>query len=217
MKEEDRLEPMFGRKFVKKLEISCAMLAVLVCLGAPGVRAQQNPGPQAGQPGQQVRPATPQERRMLDLPPEWADQLRNMTPEQQEQFLANNQRFQNLPPAQQARIRQQLQVWNSLSPAQRQALEQRQQVFQSMTSGQQRYIRNTLLPEWQHMRPDRRQAILKRLRDLRALNAPQRAARLNDPYFLNGLDRAERQMLRDLANLRVPLPETAQAPPPLPE
>lgn len=157
---------------------------------------------------------------MLDLPPQWADQLRNMTPEEQEQFLANNQRFQSLPPMQQARIRQQLKVWNNLTPAQRQALEQRQQVFQSMAPAQQRYIRNTLLPEWQHMRMDRRQAILKRLRDLRGLDDAQRTARLNDPYFLNGLDRAERQMLRDLANLRVPLPgvngsgpDTAQGPP----
>jgi len=143
---------------------------------------------------------------MLNLPPAWADRLRNMTPEQQDRFLENNKQFQSLPPERQAQIRNQLQRWNNLTPNQQQALLDRDQVWQNMTPAQQRYVRGTLLPEWQGMAPARRQVILQKLRDLRGMDDAQRAAKLNDESFNSSLDPNERQMLRDLANLRVSEP-----------
>jgi Protein of unknown function (DUF3106) len=158
---------------------------------------------QAQQPRKQPPNETPQERRMLDLPPKWADQLRTMPPEQQQRFLNNNQRFLDLPPERQTQIRNQLRQWNGLGPAQQQAILDRERVWQSMTPSQQRYVRDTLMPQWQAMSPLRRQMILRRLHDLRGLDDSQRAAKLNDESFNAGLDPGERQMLRDLSGLRV--------------
>jgi predicted Fe-S protein YdhL (DUF1289 family) len=72
-----------------------------------------------------------------------------------------------------------------------------------MTPEQRRYVRETLMPQWQSMRPARRQAVLGKLRDLRDLSESERAAKLNDESFVGSLSPDERQMLRDLSNLRV--------------
>jgi len=197
----------------QRLQITgIALAAALTLAGAPNALAQGRP-PQIRMVQQGARPfqpvpgrpgaANPQMRRMLDLPPQWANQLRSMTPQQQERFLANNERFQSLPPGRQEQIRNQLRVWNNLAPEQRQSILERQQVWNHLTPQQQTYVRNTLLPQWQEMRPVRRQAILQRLHDLRGLDDQQRAAKLNEENFMAGLGPRERDMLRDLSNLRV--------------
>jgi Protein of unknown function (DUF3106) len=138
-----------------------------------------------------------------DLPPRWIDRLREMSPAEQEKFLNNNARFRGLPAQQQAQIRQRLQVWNNLSPEQRQTLLQRERVLAQMTPEQRRYVREELMPEWQGLAPARRQVVLGKLRDLHSLSDSERAAKLNDESFMKGLSPNERQMLRDLSNLRV--------------
>ncbi len=140
---------------------------------------------------------------MLAMPPAWVDRLHQMTPQQQERFFNNNERFRELAPERQAQIRQQMQRWNNLSPGQRQTLLNRQQVWDRLTPQQQGYVRDSLLPQWQSTPPARRQAILGKLRQLRGLDESQRTAKLNDDAFLNGLNPSDRQMLRDLSNLRV--------------
>jgi hypothetical protein len=184
------------------------LVAALTLWSGPSALAQRRLPPPRIQRQRPLPPNRPAlERRMLDLPPRWAQQLQNMTPEEQERFFANDSRFRGLPPARQEQIRRRLQVWNSLSHEQQQAILDREQVWVQMTPAQQAYVRNTLFPQWRNMRPIRRQAILGRLRDLRDLDDSQRAARLNDESFLAGLDPGERQMLRDLAGLRVAEPE----------
>jgi Protein of unknown function (DUF3106) len=142
-------------------------------------------------------------RPKTDLPPRWIDRLREMSPAEQEKFLNNNARFRSLPGQQQAQIRERLQVWNSLSPEQRQTLLQRERVLAQMTPEQRQYVRETLMPEWQSLRPARRQVVLGKLRDLHSLSDSERAAKLNDESFMNGLSPDERQMLRDLSSLRI--------------
>jgi len=138
-----------------------------------------------------------------NLPPGWVEQLRQMPPADQEKFLNNNRRFRSLPPQQQTQIRQRLKVWNNLTPAQRQTLLQRERVLAQMTPEQRRYVQQTLLPEWQKLPPASRQVVLGKLRDLRDLSDSDRAAKLDDESFVNGLSPDERQVLRDLSNLRV--------------
>ena len=65
------------------------------------------------------------------------------------------------------------------------------------------HVRDTLLPHWQRTPPARRQVILGKLRQLRGLDEAQRTARLNNETFLGGMNPQDRQMLRDLSNLRV--------------
>ena len=185
---------------MSKVRHPALAIAALLLLPGTTLFAQRAPRPRLQVPPV-LRRVPGQNNNRLD--PRWVDRLKGMTPEEQDKFLSNYARFQNLPPERQAEIRQRLQVWNSLSPEQRETLQQRERVLNQLTPDQQRYFRQTLLPQWRGMRPARRQAVLARLHDLRGLDDSQREARLNDENYLNGLSPDERQMLRDLSNLRV--------------
>ncbi|MGH9681392.1 MAG: DUF3106 domain-containing protein, partial [Candidatus Acidiferrales bacterium] len=137
------------------------------------------------------------------LPPKAIERLQDMPPERQEKFLQNNLRFQSLPPEEQARIRGRLQAWNRLTPAQQQDLRNRQRVWERMTPEQRAYVRQTLLPRWQQLPPERRQAILQRLHTLRDMSEADRQAKLSDPAFTGGMNDDDRETLNELAHLHV--------------
>jgi Protein of unknown function (DUF3106) len=190
------------------LQISSVMLLAALLPMSVSARAQRRvvplPRPRAvSPPVVRIQPPIGQERRMADIPPQWIERLQEMSPQQQERFFRNNERFRGLPAEQKAQIRQSLKAWNSLPAEQRQALLERQQVWQQLTPDQQRQVRETLLPKWQSLPAKRRQAILTKLRELRGLDDSQRAAKLNDESFLDSLNPDDRQMLRDLSSLRV--------------
>ena len=155
----------------------------------------------------------PNPRQLMGLPPRWLERVQEMSPEQQERFLANNERFKSLPPERQAQIRKRLQQWNSLTPQQRMELRERERVWDQMSPEEKRHVREELLPKWRQLPPQRRQAILAHLRELRGLSEEQRTAQLNDPKFLEGLSPDEQGMLRDLSNVRLgPPPESPENP-----
>jgi len=169
---------------------------------------RMNPGPNAnGHPNNQ-----PNARGMMGLPGPWIQKLRDMPPDEQERFMQNNQRFQGLPPQQQAQIRRNLDRWNQLSPEEKQAARDRETALERMSPEQRDYVRNTLLPKWQAMPQDRRQAINRHLAMLRNMSPATQQAALNDPRFMQGLNPDEQSMLRDLNSLRNPAP-AAQATP----
>jgi hypothetical protein len=178
-----------------------AVLLGLISAPAASAHAQRNAPPERPAPkaNAKVKPANPKPV----IPPAWVNRLQQMTPQQQERFFSNNEKFRELPPERQAQIRQQMQRWNGLSTDQRQTLLNRQQVWDRMTPQQQGHVRDSLLPQWQATPPARRQAILGKLRQLRGLDDTQRTAKLNDDSFLSGMNPQDRQMLRDLSNLRV--------------
>ncbi len=126
-------------------------------------------------------------RAMAGMPPRWMERLREMPPEEQERFMNNNERFQQLP-LERAEVRKREEVWRQMSPE------------------QQRHVREDLLPKWQQLPPERRQAILRRLSALRNLSESERVAKLNDSAFLQGLNPEDRGTLRELAGLRVGTP-----------
>jgi Protein of unknown function (DUF3106) len=159
--------------------------------------AGQKSGAKKGQPNL---------RSMEGLPPKWIEQLRDRSPEEQQRFMENNERFKSLPPERQAQIRRNLEQWNKLSPEQKNAIIDRERFFESLSPQQRQYIRNTLLPRWQALPFERRQILLGRLRVLRDLSPEARAAKLNDSNFMQGLSPDEQQTLRDLNQLRSPLP-----------
>jgi catalase len=159
----------------------------------------------AGNP-QQGGATNANERSMSKLPQKWAENLRDRSPEEQERFMQNNERFKSLPPAQQAQIRQNLQKWNSLSPTERNAIRDRQETWQRMSPEQRQYVQKSLLPKWQAMSPDRKQLVTGRLHTLQQMNPDQRAAALNDPRFMQGLSPDEQSVLRGLDSVRNPNP-----------
>lgn len=143
-------------------------------------------------------------RGMAGLPPKWVENLRNMSPEEQERFMRNNQRFQSLPPERQAQVRQNLQKWNRLSPTERNAIRDRERVWEQMSPQQREHVKDDLLPKWQQMPPDRKQLLMGRLHTLQGMTPADRQAALNDPKFMEGLNPDEQGVLRDLNSLRNP-------------
>jgi Protein of unknown function (DUF3106) len=148
--------------------------------------------------------SAPNARGLEGLPPKWVDNMRSMSPEEQQQFMQNNERFKNLPPERQQQIRQNLQKWNSLTPEQRQGALNAEAALEHMSPEQRQYVRNSLLPRWQAMPQPRRQVINRHLAMLSKMTPATQDAALNDPRFLEGLSPDEQSMLRDLNSLRNP-------------
>jgi hypothetical protein len=211
---------------VKFIPVMAALLSLAVC--APNFAAgrlrrderkaaqkarnlPKNPAPVAPKnvappknANNEAKPVNPTENpRAAGLPPAWLERLQDMPPGDQERFLNNNARFRNMTPEQQARIRQNLQQWNQLSPQQRQEMRNRQKVWASLTPQEREYVRDTILPRWQNMLPERKALVSQRLRQLQGLDDAQRQAKLNDPAFVDGLNPDEQEMLRSLSRLRV--------------
>jgi Protein of unknown function (DUF3106) len=200
---------IFQLGFVPRTLLLAPLLLAMMLVTGSSAFAQRVAPPRVAPNANAPKPG---ERRMLAMPPAWVDRLRQMTPQQQERFFNNNERFRELPPERQAQMRQQLQQWNRLSPDQRQTMLDRQQVWDRLTPEQQGYVRETLLPQWQKTPPARRQMILGKLRQLRGLDDAQHTAKLGNEAFLGGLNPEDRQMLRDLSNLRVGPEEAGEAP-----
>ncbi len=137
--------------------------------------AQNNPGYNGN--GNNGRVATP--------PPNVQDRWRNMTPQDRQRALQNEERLRRLPPAQQQVLRDRAQVWNRMTPAQRE------------------HVRTEVLPQWRQMPNDRKQAIRQRLRVLQNMPEYARNQRLNDPKFTQGMSEQDRATLRDLSHLHV--------------
>lgn len=145
------------------------------------------------------------------VPRQWLDRLHQMSPQDQERFMNNNQRFRNLPPERQAEIRERLRRWNNMPPGQQEEMRRRQRVLEALSPEERRRVREEILPRWQQLPPGRRQPIMRRLRALNGMTDEQREARLKDDAFLSGLSTEDREMLRELARLRI---GSQQEPPP---
>jgi predicted Fe-S protein YdhL (DUF1289 family) len=142
-----------------------------------------NPGANAG--GAEV---DREGRELGGLSPGVRQNLRDMSPQEQDRFLQNNERFKSLPPQRQAQIQRNLQKWNNLSPTERNAMRDRAVAWQHMSPEKQQYVQNTLLPKWQQMSPERKQLVTGRLHTLQGMNPADRQAALNDPQFMRGLN-----------------------------
>lgn len=168
--------------------------------GQPGSSDKRN----AGHETQQGPKGQGDGRGMAGLPPKWIDNLRDMSPEEQERFMRNNRRFQSLPPQRQAQIRRNLQTWNRLSPAERDAIRDEQRTWERMSPEQKQYVQKVLMPKWQAMPPNRRSLIKGRLHVLQGMTTSQQKEALNSPRFMQGLSLDEQQMLREVNSLRNP-------------
>jgi hypothetical protein len=186
------------------------LLGLVLLLGASVAPAQGRPGqhrqpPRDNQANKDRNEQQQDEgRNLVGLPPKWVGRLQELSPEEQQKFLKNNQRFKSLPPDRQAQIRERLNHWNNLSPTERQAMRTREDNLEKMTPEQRDYIRNTLLPKWQQLPEDRKNLIRGRLGVLQSMTPEQRQQKLQDPQFLNGLNPDDRGMLQDLNALRNP-------------
>jgi Protein of unknown function (DUF3106) len=118
-------------------------------------------------------------------PPNVQERWRNMSPQDRQRALQNEERLKRMTPAQQEVLRDRAQVWNRMTPEQRE------------------HVRTDVLPRWRQMPPDRKQAIRQRLRVLQNMPESARNQRLNDPNFTRGMSDEDRSTLRDLSHLHV--------------
>ncbi len=175
-----------------------------------GPRAQAREGqspPKQGQNQAKKIENRPAVRSMMGLPPKWIENLRDMSPEEQERFMRNNARFQSLPPQRQEQIRRTLQRWNQMTPEQRDAMRNREQVLERMSPEERQEVVSDLLPRWKNLRQDRKELILGRLRVLRGMPEDQREQELQDSHFMQGLDPNEQDILRKITALRLAPPQ----------
>jgi hypothetical protein len=118
-------------------------------------------------------------------PPQPQRKFSDMTPQERQKILDNNNRYRNLSPAQREELGRRAEQWNRLTPQ------------------QQSHIRNDVLPKWRQMPLERRQAIRQRLRVLQNMPESARNQRLSDPEFTRGMSDEDKATLRDLSHLHV--------------
>jgi hypothetical protein len=189
---------------MKRSKLIFALLAIslLPLAVPPAAHAQARPRP--AQMRRMVRRQRAEARmRPGRVPQRWIQRLQRMSPQEQERFLENNRRFRSLPPRRQAEIRARLKQWDRLTPEQKRILIRRARIFERMSPAERREIRQVILPEWRRLPPARRRIVKQKLRQLQGLNESQREKRLNDPRFNRGLSPKERNLLDQLAKLRV--------------
>jgi uncharacterized protein DUF3106 len=170
--------------------------------GVQGNGAQGNYGP--GQVPKANASGTVNTNPGQKLPGQWEQKLGQMSPQQQNHFLQNNERFKSMPPERQQQIRQNLQNYNRLSPTEKMALKDRQATWERMSPEQRNYVQKTLLPKWQQMSPDRKQVVNDRLHTMQGMTPEDRQKALNDPQFMRGLSPDEQSVLRGLDSVRNP-------------
>jgi hypothetical protein len=169
--------------------------------------AQQNHpsvNPNNSEPNAAAGAGADRGRALGGLPPGVRQNLRDMSPQEQEHFLQNNERFKSLPPQRQAQIQRNLQKWNNLSPTERNAMNDRARAWERMSPEKRQYVQSTLLPKWQQMSPERKQLVTGRLHTLQGMSPADRQAALDDPQFMRGLNPDEQSVLRGLDSLNAP-------------
>jgi uncharacterized protein DUF3106 len=216
-------------KRVRKFGYAFASLLVVCLLSLPAVAQKGKSGSTAPPPPQNNKNSQNNNshsqpnnqnnkgenlREAVKLPPKFVEKLEDMSPEQRERFMQNNERFKNMSPQRQAEIRQHLQNWNSMTPQQRIQWREQQQALENMTPGEQHYVRQEMLPQLRAMVPAQRQFLRQHVRQLEGLSDADRGAKLRDPAFLQGLSPDEQKMLPYLSRLH--WAGFVEAPPPPP-
>ena len=178
--------------------------AVLVCLMATGVRAEEKsakppksaaaPRPHAAAP-EAAHPngapgAAPGHR--LNNPLNPAQRFLQMTPDEQERLM------ERANPQQQERLRAALERYNSLPPLARERLFRQYQVLKGLPIGQQALI-SRQFQGFNQLPEDRRGPVGQELLRLHRMPPEERAARLESEEFAARYSPAEQQILRDLA------------------
>src|SRR5580658_4063694 len=109
----------------------------------PAPPPQSHPMPQASapRPNQQAHPNQPARPGGQHLP-EWWNNHRNLTPDQQADALRREPGFRNLPPDQQQRIMQRNEAFERLSPERRQEVRGATQALSQMSPDRQQVVRH---------------------------------------------------------------------------
>jgi uncharacterized protein DUF3106 len=190
------------------------LLAGLAAQSAPAqngerLRARQEARREAAQKQRRENgPGKPngeqRERAAVGLPPKWVENMRDMSPEERERFMQNNERFKSLPPQRQEQIRQNLQKWDAMPPEQKDRIRATEEMLERATPEQREHFQNELVPKLQEMAPERRQRVIGHWRRLQGMTPAEQQAALHDPRFWGNLSPDEQSVVRDLNSIGNP-------------
>ena len=135
------------------------------------------------------------------LPGPMMERLRNLPPEQREEILRNNRRFQQLPKEQQEKMLERFRRFQQLPPRQREMMEERFSILNSLTPERRRKALQIYERHWRDLPPERRQALTEEFRRLRELSPQERKLRLSSPELEDRFNSQERDLLQQLTAL----------------
>jgi len=176
----------------------------------PQSQQRNNPQPNARQEARQEARQQNREQNQDHLN-QWMQNHRDLTPEQQQRALENEQGFRQLPPQTQQRLREDLNRLNNMPDARRERILNRNEQLEHLPPQQRQqvldaYARLGALP--------RAQAIGQAFRQLRMMPPDRREAYMNSPAFRSQFSEEERGTLNNLFAVEPYLPASPQQPPP---
>lgn len=196
-----------------RVGMAAMLTAFLLISGSGGVaHAGQAPIVRSAPSSVRSAPATKSYRQHL---PEWMEQHRNLSPQQQQQALANEPGFRQLPPETQQRMLGRLAQLNSMPPQQRMRTLERAEEMEHLAPAQRQQVRGAMA-ELGRLPPDRKRTVARAFRDLREMPLNQRQAYLSSEYLHRALSPQERVTLGNLLAVEPLLPPPSQAMAPQP-
>ena len=126
-----------------------------------------------------------------------------MSPEERDQFLQNNERFQSLPQSQKDQIQKRFADWDKLSKAQKDQMIRNNDALGKMSPEQLHTLRTQVIPQYRRLPAERQQELKQRLGSLNGLSDAERNQRLNDPNFYQGLSPQEHDVLKQFGEYRI--------------
>ena len=136
---------------------------------------------------------------------QWLRKYQNLSPEQQEQALANDAEFQKLPVERQNRLREVLRRFNSKTPEERQRMLERMETFEHLTPEQQQRA-HQLFERFRNFPEDRRHMVKRALRNLREMDPQQRSQVLASEKFRSMFSADELEVLKGMSEIAPPPP-----------
>jgi hypothetical protein len=156
------------------------------------------------QPGSQPHLVGPNGRRGGEHLPEWMEQHRGMTLEQQQAALDREPGFRELPVQIQIQMHQRLAQLNAMTPEMRARTLAHTEAMERLTPAQRSLVRGAM-EQLGSLPPDQRRQVIRSFRELRMLPPEQRFGMMNSPRY-GWLSYAQRTVLTNLIMIAPMLP-----------
>jgi Protein of unknown function (DUF3106) len=169
----------------------------------PEIRSGVQPKPPAGRPASKPTPnpgANPGAKPGQQHLPEWWNNHRNLTPEQQADALRREPGFHNLPADQQQRLIDRLHSLDQKTPQQQQRIMQRNEAFERLSPERQQEVRGAA-QALRQMSPEREQVVRHAFQQLRNMPPAQREQLLNSKVYGGQFSPQERTVLGNLLSI----------------
>jgi uncharacterized lipoprotein len=136
--------------------------------------------------------------------PEWMNQHRGLSLQQQQHALEHEPGFRELPAPTQERMRERLSQLSAMSPQERDRIVDRTEAMERLSPEQRTQVRGAM-QQLGALPPDQRQIVARSFRELRQLPAGQRSAAMNSERY-RWMNEEQRSALTNLIQVAPMLP-----------